>query len=282
MTFPERNAPVKKSTEGSGGLVVAAQYQKRRSRSFKCSYLFPVLAGEMVFKVSLRLVFGKDDGNTARQPVAQIDRTARFQRTARRQGPFPQIIYRLSIERFRCIKAAIYCRVSTKAGQSVEMQLRDLRQLAEQRGFEIVGEYCDEGVSGSCDSRPQLDRMLSDSQRGKFQAILIWRLDRLDRLDRLGRSLQHLVRLFENFRAWNVALISFGEGLDFSTSMGKLFYQLSGAFAEFERDCIRERVKAGMRNARAKGRHIGRPRVIVDAARIGQLSALGTPWAKIG
>jgi len=174
------------------------------------------------------------------------------------------------------MKAAIYCRVSTTAGQSVEMQLRDLRQLAEQRGFEIAGEYCDEGVSGSCDSRPQLDLMLADAQRGKFQAVLIWRLDRL------GRSLQHLVRLFESFRSWNVALISFGEGLDFSTSMGKLFYQLSGAFTEFERDCIRERVKAGMRNARAKGRHIGRPRAVVDAARIGQLSALGTPWAKIG
>jgi DNA invertase Pin-like site-specific DNA recombinase len=151
------------------------------------------------------------------------------------------------------VKAALYCRVSTTAGQSVEMQLRDLRQLAQQRGFEIVNEFCDEGVSGSCDSRPQLDRMLADAQRGKFQAILIWRLDRL------GRSLQHLVRLFENFRAWNVALISFGEGLDFSTSMGKLFYQLSGAFAEFERDCIRDRVRAGMRNARAKGRHIPSP-----------------------
>jgi DNA invertase Pin-like site-specific DNA recombinase len=174
------------------------------------------------------------------------------------------------------VKAAIYCRVSTTAGQSVEMQLLDLRQLAQQRGFEITAEFCDEGVSGSCDSRPQLDLMLNAAQRGKFQAVLIWRLDRL------GRSLQHLVRLFESFRAWNVALISFGEGLDFSASMGKLFYQLSGAFAEFERDCIRERVRAGMRNARAKGRHIGRPRAVVDAARIGQLSALGTPWAKIG
>src|SRR5882762_335435 len=111
------------------------------------------------------------------------------------------------------MRAVIYCRVSTKAGQSVEMQLRDLRQLAEQRGFEIVAEYCDEGVSGSCDSRPQLDKMLAEAQRGKFQAVLIWRLDRL------GRSLQHLVRLFESFRSWNVALISFGEGLDFSTSM---------------------------------------------------------------
>jgi DNA invertase Pin-like site-specific DNA recombinase len=167
------------------------------------------------------------------------------------------------------MRAAIYCRVSTTAGQSVEMQLRDLRQLAQQRGFEIVAEFCDEGVSGSCDSRPQLDRMLADAQRGKFQAVLIWRLDRL------GRSLQHLVRLFESFRSWNVALISFGEGLDFSTSMGKLFYQLSGAFAEFERDCIRERVKAGLRNARAKGKTLGRPRSIVDAARIGHLHIQG-------
>ncbi len=72
-----------------------------------------------------------------------------------------------------------------------------------------------------------------------------------------------------------MALISFGEGLDFSTSMGKLFYQLSGAFAEFERDCIRERVKAGLRNARAKGKRLGRPCVSVDAARIGHLRIQG-------
>jgi DNA invertase Pin-like site-specific DNA recombinase len=155
------------------------------------------------------------------------------------------------------------------------MQLRDLRQLAHQRGFEIVAEYCDEGVSGSYDSRPQLDKMLADAQHGKFQTILIWRLDRL------GRSLQNLVRLFENFRSWNVALISFGEGLDFSTSMGKLFYQLSGAFAEFERDCIRERVKAGLRNAKSKGRRLGRPRKIVDTERVASLRAQGLGWKRI-
>jgi len=172
-------------------------------------------------------------------------------------------------------RVAIYARVSTTAGQSVEMQLRDLRQLALQRGFEIIAEFCDEGVSGSRDSRPQLDRMLQDAQRGKFQAILIWRLDRL------GRSLQHLVRLFESFRVWNIALISFGEGLDFSTPMGKLFYQLSGAFAEFERDCIRERVRAGLRNAKAKGRKLGRPRVVVDSRRIAALRNGGASWATI-
>jgi DNA invertase Pin-like site-specific DNA recombinase len=173
------------------------------------------------------------------------------------------------------MRVAIYARVSTTAGQSVEMQLRDLRQLAQQREFEIIAEFCDEGVSGSCDSRPQLDRMLFDAQRGRFQAILIWRLDRL------GRSLQNLVRLFESFQAWNVALISFGEGLDFSTSMGKLFYQLSGAFAEFERDCIRERVKAGLRNAKARGKRLGRPRVAVDAVRIADLRAQGRSWPQI-
>lgn len=171
------------------------------------------------------------------------------------------------------MKAVIYCRVSTTAGQSVDMQLRDLRQLAQQRGFEIIDEYCDKGVNGSCDSRPQLDRMLADAQRGKFQAILIWRLDRL------GRSLQHLVRLFESFRAWNVALISFGEGLDFSTSMGKLFYQLSGAFAEFERDCIRERVKAGLRNA--KGKRLGRPQIVVDVRKVAVLREQGRSWPQI-
>lgn len=172
-------------------------------------------------------------------------------------------------------RCCIYCRVSTTAGQSVEMQLRDLRQLAVQRGFEIAAEFCDEGFSGSTDSRPKLDKMLAEAQRGKFQAILIWRLDRL------GRSLQHLVRLFENFRAWNVALISFGEGLDFTTPMGKLFYQLSGAFAEFERDCIRERVRAGLRNARAKGRKLGRPRVSVDNHRVAALRSRGASWATI-
>lgn len=166
-------------------------------------------------------------------------------------------------------RAAIYCRVSTTLGQSVEMQLSDLRQLAQQRGFEVVAEYCDEGVSGSRDSRPQLDRMLVDAQHGKFSTILIWRLDRL------GRSLQHLVRLFENFKAWGISLVSYGEGLDFSTSMGKLYFQLSAAFAEFERDTIRERVRGGLRHARSKGTRLGRPTIAVDSAQIASLRNSG-------
>jgi DNA invertase Pin-like site-specific DNA recombinase len=150
-------------------------------------------------------------------------------------------------------QAAIYGRVSTLTNQSVEMQARDLRQLAERRGFQVVREYFDEGVSGATSSRPALDEMLADAKRGKFRVLLVWKLDRL------GRSLAHLVRLLEDLRACNVELVSFSEGLDFTTTTGKLLYQVLSAFAEFERDCIRERVRAGMRNARAKGKSIGRP-----------------------
>ena len=92
-----------------------------------------------------------------------------------------------------------------------------------------------------------------DAKRGKFRVLLVWKLDRL------GRSLAHLVRLLEDLRVCNVELVSFSEGLDFTTTTGKLLYQVLSAFAEFERDCIRERVRAGMRNARAKGERIGRP-----------------------
>ena len=151
------------------------------------------------------------------------------------------------------MKAAVYARVSTTANQSVEMQLRDLRELAARRGLEIVREYCDEGVSGAKDSRPALDKMLEDGRTGRFRAVLVWKLDRL------GRSLLHLVRLLEEFRRIGVELISFSEGFDFTTTTGKLLFQIISAFAEFERDCIRERVRAGMRNARANGRRIGRP-----------------------
>lgn len=166
-------------------------------------------------------------------------------------------------------RIAIYARVSTSGGQSVGMQLLDLRELAKRRDFELVGEYCDEGVSGSRESRPALDALLRDARRRKFDAVLVWKLDRL------GRSLVHLVRLLQDLRALGVELISFSEGLDFTTTTGKLLYQVISAFAEFERDCIRERVTAGLRNARAKGKRLGRPPVVVDAPRIAVLRAQG-------
>jgi DNA invertase Pin-like site-specific DNA recombinase len=172
-------------------------------------------------------------------------------------------------------RAAIYGRVSTLTNQSTEMQVRDLRQLADRRGFDVKHEYLDEGFSGAKSSRPALDEMLADAKRGKFRILLVWKLDRL------GRSLAHLVRLLEDFRACNVELVSFSEGLDFTTTTGKLLYQMLSAFAEFERDCIRERVRSGLRNARAKGKRLGRPKRIVDTSRIASLRSEGLSWAKI-
>ena len=172
-------------------------------------------------------------------------------------------------------RVAIYARVSTSSGQSVGMQLHDLRELVRHRGFELVGEYCDEGVSGSRESRPALDDLLRGARRRKFDAVLVWKLDRL------GRSLLHLLRLLEELRGLGVELISFSEGLDFTTTTGKLLYQVISAFAEFERDCIRERVMAGMRNARARGKRIGRPPKVVDAFRISELRAQGASWREI-
>jgi DNA invertase Pin-like site-specific DNA recombinase len=172
------------------------------------------------------------------------------------------------------VRAAVYARVST-SDQSTEMQLRDLRKLADGRGFEVVKEFCDEGQSGAKNSRPSLDRMLADARAGKFDVILIWRLDRL------GRSLGNLIKLLEDFKSWNVALISFSESLDFTTSMGKLFYQLLGAFSEFERETIRERTRSGLRNARARGVKLGRKVVPVDVLEVQRMRAAGTPYKAI-
>jgi DNA invertase Pin-like site-specific DNA recombinase len=119
------------------------------------------------------------------------------------------------------VTGAIYARVSTTANQSVEMQLWDLRELAARRGLEIVKEYCDEGVSGAKKSRPALDKMLADGRPGRFDAILVWKLDRL------GRSLLHLVRLLEEFRCIGIELVSFSEGLDFTTTTGSCSFKSS-------------------------------------------------------
>ena len=156
-------------------------------------------------------------------------------------------------------QAVIYARVST-SDQNVEMQVRELRQLAEQRGLEIIETYLDEGISGSATSRPALDRMLADAHAGRFSTLLVWKLDRL------GRSLQHLLQVLEQLEASNVGLISARDpGLGVGGGSGqKLMFSLLGAFSEFERNLIRERVVAGIRRAQADGVHCGRPKVEID------------------
>jgi len=154
----------------------------------------------------------------------------------------------------RANRVALYGRVSTNTGQqSPEMQLREIREYAEHRGWRVVEEYTDHGVSGSKESRPALNRLMEDAHRRRFDTVLVWKLDRF------GRSLRHLVNCLAEFEALGIAFVSLRDNLDLSTPSGRLMFQIVGAMAEFERSLIAERVKAGMRNARAKGRQIGRP-----------------------
>src|SRR6476660_7248382 len=151
-------------------------------------------------------------------------------------------------------RVALYARVSTLHGQQdPEMQLSELREYATRRGLSIHEEYVDEGVSGSKESRPALNRLMADAQRCRFDAVLVWKIDRF------GRSLKHLVNSLADLSAYGISFISLRDNLDLSTPSGRLMFQIIGAMAEFERALIQERVKAGMRNARAKGRRIGRP-----------------------
>ena len=172
-------------------------------------------------------------------------------------------------------RVALYARVSTLNGQDPEMQLRELREYGSRRGWSVAKEYIDQGVSGSKESRPALNDLMADAHRRKFDAVLVWKIDRF------GRSLKHLVNSLAELGALGVAFVSFGDNLDLSTPSGRLMFQIIGAMAEFERALIQERVRAGLRNAQAKGKRLGRPRVFVDALRIASLRAQGRSWAEI-
>lgn len=174
------------------------------------------------------------------------------------------------------MRTALYARVSTSGhGQTVEPQLLELREYCERRGWQIVGEYLDEGISGAKDSRPQLDRMMKDAIHRKFDTVIVWKFDRF------ARSVSHLLRALETFSALGVAFVSLSEQIDTTTPTGKMIFTVLGAVAELERSLIAERVRAGLRNARAKGKRLGRPRVAVDAARIAALRASGASWPNI-
>ena len=151
-------------------------------------------------------------------------------------------------------RAAIYARVSTaNNGQDPAMQTRELREYCERRGWQIVGEFVDVGISGSKERRPELDRLIADAHRRRFDAVAVWKFDRF------ARSVSHLLRALETFRALGIEFVSLSEQVDTSTPTGKMVFTVLGAVAELERALIVERVKAGMRNARAKGKRIGRP-----------------------
>lgn len=153
------------------------------------------------------------------------------------------------------MKAALYARVST-LDQQPENQLAELKRYAEARGWDAQI-FTDHGVSGSKERRPALDALVADAKRRRFDVVVCWRLDRM------GRSLKHLIAVLDELTSLGIGFVSLGESIDATTPNGRLQLHLLGAFAEFERSRIQERVRAGLARARAQGTRLGRPAVDV-------------------
>ena len=153
-------------------------------------------------------------------------------------------------------RAGLYMRVST-VDQHPETQLHDLRQMAAQRGYEIVQEYTDR-ISGAKARRPGLDQMMADARRGRFDVVLVWASDRI------ARSVKHYLEVLDELNRLNIEFVSFRENIDTGGPLGRAIVVIIGAFAELERNLIVERVRAGMRRARLEGRPIGRPALNLD------------------
>jgi len=157
-------------------------------------------------------------------------------------------------------RAALYLRVST-LDQHPETQLHDLRQMATQRGYQIVAEYTDR-ISGTKAKRPGLDQLMIAARRGQFDVVLVWASDRI------ARSVKHFLDVLDELNRLNIEFISFREQIDTGGPLGRALVVIIGAIAELERNLIIERVRAGMRRARLEGRHIGRKPVDVDRGAI--------------
>jgi DNA invertase Pin-like site-specific DNA recombinase len=170
-------------------------------------------------------------------------------------------------------RVAIYARVSTDE-QDEGLQLSALRELAIQRGWELKAEYIDHGVS-SRNVRPQLENLMRDAQKHKFDVVAVWKFDRF------ARSTRELVFALEQFQSWGIDFVSVTQSIDTSGPMGRLVYAVLAAIAEFERDLIRERVVAGMREARRKAKHCGRPMIEFDVDQAAELRRAGMSWRKL-
>ena len=159
-------------------------------------------------------------------------------------------------------RAAFYLRVST-VDQHPETQLHDLRQMAAQRGYEVVAEFTDR-ISGTKAKRPALDQMMADARRGRFDVVLVWASDRI------ARSVKHFLEVLDELNRIGVEYVSFRENIDTGGPLGRAIVVIIGAIAELERSLIVERVRAGMRRARLEGQHIGRTPLVLDTVAIQQ------------
>jgi len=165
--------------------------------------------------------------------------------------------------------------MSTNNGQDPEVQSREIREYCQRRRWKLMDEYVDTVISGAKERSPELDRLIADAHRRKFDVAVVWRFDRF------ARSVSHLLRALETFRALGIEFVSLSEQVDTTTPTGKMILIVLGAVAELERSLIAERVRAGLRNARAKGKRLGRPTKQINAVQIAALRAERVPWRRV-
>jgi len=172
-------------------------------------------------------------------------------------------------------RVALYARVST-TDQSTDSQLLDLRRYVSERGWGSFKEYCDNGISGTTDSRPALNELMNDAKKRRFDVVLVWRFDRF------ARSTKHLILALEEFRNLGIDFVSYQENIDTSSPLGSAIFTIISAVAQLERDIIAERVKAGLRRAKENGKRLGRPRgTALNIERIHRLRAEGLSLQQI-
>ena len=164
-------------------------------------------------------------------------------------------------------KAALYARVSTK-DQHNQVQIDQLRKWVDCQGWSVYQEYPDT-MSGAKNARPGLDRLMADAKAGRFDMLVVWKLDRL------GRSVSHLLALLDELHGYGVGFAATSQGIDTSTAGGRMLLGFLAVVAEFERELIRERTVAGLERARANGIRLGRPAVDVDLDRLLRLRRQG-------
>lgn len=172
---------------------------------------------------------------------------------------------------------ALYARVSTE-DQSCELQLREMREYCSRRGWAVFGEYVDTGWSGAKASRPQLDKLLKAASQHRFDCVMVWKLDRF------GRSVANFVQHMQNLDQWGVRFMAITQTIDTdqASPTSRLLIHLMAAFAEFERAMIQERVRAGMKAAKARGVHCGRRRLVFDRDKAVELRLRGKSFTSIG
>ncbi len=171
-------------------------------------------------------------------------------------------------------RAALYMHVST-LDQHPESQRLDLHHLAQQRGYQIVAEYTDHGVSGARIRRPGLDQLMAEARRGRFDVVVVWASDRL------ARSVRHFLEVLDELNRLNIEFVSFRENLDTGGALGRAVVVIISAIAELERSLIIERVRAGMRRAKLEGRHIGRRPLELDEYEFETPNQVDPFWTKM-